>query len=136
MISQPPISISPTEKQREILNAKRREKYKTLTKEQKRARAGHRPYALLSDEQKKNKRQRNREWMRAWYRKHPEEARQGLSPTIENIRPSALRRLQNGRLEIEIELRPVISVLRPSAGRGLKSSHIGIVDTRQLFSTG
>ena len=65
-----------TEEQREILNANRREKYKALTKEQKRARAGYRPYALLSDEQKKNKRRRNREWMRAWNREHPEEGRE------------------------------------------------------------
>src|SRR5439155_25577899 len=65
-----------TEEQREILNANRREKYKALTQEQKRARAGYRPYALLSDEQKKNKRRRNREWMRACNREHPEEGRE------------------------------------------------------------
>jgi len=65
-----------TEEERQILNAKRREKYKTLTNEQKRARAGYRPYALLSDKRRKNKRQRNREWMRAWSREHREEARQ------------------------------------------------------------
>ena len=64
-----------TEAEREILNAKRREKYRTLTKNGKRARAGYKPYALLSDAQKKNKRKRNQEWMRRWYLANPDEAR-------------------------------------------------------------
>src|SRR5947207_2493816 len=64
-----------TEAQREILNAKRHEKYTTLTKDEKRAKAGYKPHALLSDAQKKNKRKRNREWMRRWYLANPDEAR-------------------------------------------------------------
>jgi len=64
-----------TEAQREILNAKRHEKYTTLTKDEKRAKAGYKPHALLSDARKKNKRKRNREWMRRWYLANPDEAR-------------------------------------------------------------
>jgi hypothetical protein len=79
-----------TEQQKEILNAKRREKYKTLPKERKRARTGYRSYSLLSDEQRKNKRQRNREWMRAWAESHPEEARRR---SRENYRKHSIKRI-------------------------------------------
>ena len=58
----------------------------------------------------------------------------GLFSTIENIRPSALRRLQNGRLEIEIELRPAISALKLGSNDGSRNSRIGTIDTPRRCS--